>query len=157
MNAAGLPILIAACCILSGCESPKQTVPPLPPSQQHITFTPAPTNAHLRTLALDPKVDPVFAAYDRTLIEAVQNRWYQSLQDQHYQGLQQGYVTLSFRLHTDGKVSDVHVLKSSLNGTLTQAALSAVNDSAPFAAWTDAMRQKKKGDYLDVTFSFYYR
>jgi len=125
-------------------------------TEQRAVVTPEPTNSPPRKSAAAPKGDPVFVAYDRPLIEAVQNRWFKLLDEQHFDGSPKGQVTLRFRLHPDGRVSD-DVVESTIDAALTQLVQKALTDSAPFPPWPDEMRQKVKGDYREVTFKFFYR
>jgi len=156
MSTRCLLIITIACCVLSGCENPKYSEVPPPTPEPRLGVAPPPTNSSPLKFAGDPKADPVLAAYDRPMIQAIQRRWYKLLDEQHTQGLPQGQVALKFRLHADGTISHVVVAKSTVDAAHAQLAEEALGAAAPFAAWPDEMMQKVKGDYRVVTFSFYY-
>jgi len=97
-----------------------------------------------------------FGAYDAAIIAAVQNRWYDLLENRQYAGEQTGKVTLKFRLNVDGSVSEVSFMDSTVDLALGMLCQSAVKDPAPYAPWPSDMRRKIGEPFREVTFTFYY-
>lgn len=97
-----------------------------------------------------------FGAYDAAIIAAVQNRWYYLLDTRNFAGEKTGRVTLRFRLHADGSVSQVGFVENTTDLVLGLLCQSAVVDPAPYAAWPSDMRHKIGADYREVTFTFIY-
>jgi outer membrane biosynthesis protein TonB len=98
-----------------------------------------------------------FGAYDEAVISAVQQRWYLLLDDQGTAGSQTGKVTLRFHLNSDGSVSEMKLVDSTVDLTLALICQSAVRDPAPFAPWPAEMRKEIGAKFREVTFAFYYR
>jgi outer membrane biosynthesis protein TonB len=97
-----------------------------------------------------------FGAYDMAIIAAVQNRWYDLLDNRNFAGDRSGKVTLRFRLHADGSVSEIAFVDSTVDLALGLLCQSAVKDPAPFAAWPGDMRRQIGAEYREVTFTFFY-
>jgi len=98
----------------------------------------------------------VFGAYDAMIIAAVQNHWYSLLDERNFGYERSGRVTLSFRLHSDGTVTNVEFRENTVGAGLGLLCQSAVKDPAPYPAWPSDMRRKIGVDYRDVTFTFLY-
>ena len=105
--------------------------------------------------SFDAKATP-FGVYDAALIEAVQSRWYDLLDNIGYDGYRRGKVTLDFRLMYDGRVTDVKILDNSVGDMLGLLCQKAVLDPAPYDRWPREMRLMVDKDYREVTFTFYY-
>jgi outer membrane biosynthesis protein TonB len=97
-----------------------------------------------------------FGAYDMAIIAAVQNRWYDLLDNRNFAGDRSGKVTLRFRLHADGSVSEIAFVDSTVDLALGLLCQSAIKDPAPFAAWPGDMRRQIGAEYREVTFTFFY-
>jgi hypothetical protein len=97
-----------------------------------------------------------FGEYDYAFIRAVEQRWYQLLDDNQYLLDRQGKVALQFRLHFDGRISDMQVADNTVGDILSLLCQKAILDPAPFPKWPNAMRQAVRGDFRDVRFTFYY-
>jgi hypothetical protein len=96
-----------------------------------------------------------FASYDAAFIAAVQQRWYDLLDS--YTGVQQsGRVVVEFRLHYDGRISDLSVSDRDVTEILTWLCQRAINDPAPYAKWPDDMRRAIGNNTREVRFTFYY-
>jgi hypothetical protein len=65
-------------------------------------------------------------------------------------------VGIEFRLHYDGRITDVRVVEQDVGELLSLYCRRAVSDPAPFAPWPTEMRQMVGRDYRDVRFTFYY-
>jgi hypothetical protein len=103
----------------------------------------------------DVRASP-FGAYDQAIIYAVQNRWYALLDSKGFAGEAVGKLSLRFRLHQDGRVTDLRVTDQSVDEIYSIICQRAVLDNAPYAKWPPDMRRMIQEDYRDVTFTFYY-
>lgn len=97
-----------------------------------------------------------FGEYDYAFIRAVEQRWYQLLDDNQYLLDRQGKVVLQFRLHYDGRITDMEVAGNTVGDVLGLLCQKAILDPAPFPKWPSAMRQAVRSEYRDVRFTFYY-
>ena len=105
-------------------------------------------------VSLDVTATP-FASYDAAFIAAVQQRWYNLLDS--YAGPQQsGRVVVEFRLHHDGRISDMLISETDVPGSLSWLCQSAITDNAPYAKWPDDMRRVIHALHREVRFTFYY-
>jgi hypothetical protein len=105
-------------------------------------------------VSLDAKATP-FGAYDAAIIASIQQRWYDIL-DEGGSSTRSGKVGVEFRLHYDGRVTDLRVVDQDVGELLTLFCRRAISDPAPFAPWSAEMRQMVGRDYRDVRFTFYY-
>ncbi len=105
--------------------------------------------------SLDAKAT-AYGAYDAALIYAVQNRWYALLDAKGFAGESVGKVNLQFRLHYDGRVSDMQVLSATVDDLLSIICQRAILDNSPYDRWPTAMRNEIGADFRDVTFTFFY-
>ncbi len=105
--------------------------------------------------SLDAKATP-FGAYDAIIIAAVQQRWWNLLEDAHYSLDRHGHVSVDFTLHADGTVRAVTEAENTtgvLWGAICQRAISEVS---PFKPWTQEMLQFYGTNQRHVRFTFYY-
>lgn len=105
-------------------------------------------------VSLDARATP-FGAYDAAIIASIQQRWFDIL-DEGGSSTRTGKVGIEFRLHYDGRITDVRVVDQDVGELLTLYCRRAVSDPAPFAPWPSEMRQMVGRDYRDVRFTFYY-
>ena len=105
-------------------------------------------------VSLDAKATP-FGAYDAAIIASIQQRWYDIL-DEGGSSTRSGKVGVEFRLHYDGRITDLRVVDQDVGELLTLFCRRAISDPAPFAPWPTEMRQMVGRDYRDVRFTFYY-
>jgi len=106
------------------------------------------------TVSLDVKSTP-FGAYDREVINAIQERWYQLLDESAFV-TRTGRVILEFRMHRDGRITDMEVIKQDVGEVLTLYCRRAISDPAPYAEWSPDMIRIIGKDYREVKFTFYY-
>jgi outer membrane biosynthesis protein TonB len=66
-----------------------------------------------------------------------------------------GKVILRFRLHPDGRISDMTVLKNEVSDLLQMTCQRAILDPK-FPKWPREMRLDLPNDFYDITFTFYY-
>ncbi len=104
--------------------------------------------------AFDAKRTP-FGDYDAAIIAAVSKRWYDIL-DSTSTPTRPGKVVLEFRLHSDGRVSELKVLESDVGDALALYCQKAISDPSPYAPWPNEMRRMIAKDYRLITFTFYY-
>lgn len=107
------------------------------------------------TSSLDVRSSP-FAAYDAAIMYAVQNRWYALLDAKNYAGEANGKLSLQFKLHQDGRVTDLKVNDQTVDEIYSIICQRAILDNAPYEKWPADMRRMIHEDYRDVTFTFYY-
>ncbi len=104
---------------------------------------------------VDAKGSP-FGDYDAAFISAVEQRWFQLLENNQYMLDRQGKVVLDFRLHFDGRISNLETAQNSVGELLGLLCQKAILDPAPFPKWPKEMRQAVRDDFRDVRFTFYY-
>jgi len=97
---------------------------------------------------------PPLQDYDRALVDAIEQRWNDIL-DQRSFPLTTGVVVVEFTLAFHGKVSNVSVVKSTVNDQLAFICKMAIRDSAPFPPWPADMR-RQVGDKRVIKFTFNY-
>jgi hypothetical protein len=98
-----------------------------------------------------------FGEYNARIIAAVQNRWYDLLDSRNYAGEQIGTVTVQFRLHSDGHISEVAFTESTVDLALGMLCQSAIKDPAPYDPWPETMRHTIGESSIEFTFKFFYR
>ena len=97
-----------------------------------------------------------FGAYDAAIVAAVQQRWYDLLDERKYASDGTGKVVLEFRLNHDGRISDMKTSETDMSALLTSLCQLAVLDPSPYARWPDDMRRLVGGNFREVRFTFYY-
>jgi len=113
----------------------------------------------VKRFAVQSSLDAVgspFGVYDAAMIAAIQERWYSHLEKRSYASDGMGKVTIQFRLHPDGRITNVDVVKSSVDDILSALCQLAILDNAPYAPWPREMRLMVANGYRDLTFTFYY-
>jgi hypothetical protein len=98
----------------------------------------------------------LFGAYDAAFIAAVQSRWFGLLDQRQFVGNQSGKVVLDFRLHQDGRITDMHVKEADVNETLSYICERAVQEPAPYQKFPADLRRLLPNDYREVRFTFFY-
>jgi TonB family protein len=118
------------------------------------TLAPSTVVSH-RTIVsnIDPQATP-FGAYDVTVINAVQKRWF-TLVDQN-PGLRKrtGRVVVSFLLFKDGSVENVKLRESSGDAMEEFLCQQAVNDSKPFPRWPVNVAGENASREMQFTFQY---
>ena len=105
--------------------------------------------------SLDAKATP-FGDYDRAIIEAVTQRWYDLLDSRRFALDRTGRVILHFRLRSDGTVEELTFLANDAGTTLGYVCEESIMEASPFAKWPPDMLRMIGEDYRDITFTFYY-
>ncbi len=107
------------------------------------------------TAALDVRAS-TFGAYDQALIHAIEERWFQLLDENDYSGERVGKVVLEFKLKYDGSVMDMKVVETSVGEVLGLLCLRAVKDPERYETWPSDMRLLYSSGFREVRFTFYY-
>lgn len=105
--------------------------------------------------SLDVKATP-FAAYDAEIIAAIQSQWYALLEARDFARDRTGKVVVEFRLHFDGRVTDMKTSEQNVGDYLDLICQRAVMNPAPYRKWPSDMRRLNGKDFRDVRFTFYY-
>jgi len=98
----------------------------------------------------------LFGSYDNVFIAMVQERWYHLLENNRFMMDRHGKVVLTFRLHYDGRITQLETDENGVGDILGLLCQKAILDPAPFPKWPTEMRQRVGIDYRDVRFTFYY-
>jgi hypothetical protein len=110
---------------------------------------------HQLQSSLDVKSSP-YADYDRQFIYAVQQHWHDLLSRHRFALDRTGKVVLSFKLRSNGTVSDMTLVHSDVGDIWSFICESAVISPSPYAKWPTEMRNMVGADYREVTFTFRY-
>jgi hypothetical protein len=111
-----------------------------------------------KKFALQPSFDAratPFGAYDAAVIMAIQKCWYDSLDETEAARGQTGRVVVSFRLHSNGSVTNFKLVERTVGEVMALICQRAITAPAPYAPWPSDMRRLVGADYRDVTFTFY--
>jgi hypothetical protein len=96
-----------------------------------------------------------FGGYDRAVIEAVTQRWYDLLDSQQFASDRTGKVTVTFTMHPDGTITEVKISGNTVGDLLGYVCQAAIEQAAPFGKWPSDMKLKF-GVAREITFTFYY-
>jgi hypothetical protein len=105
-------------------------------------------------VAFNVKATP-FGEYDGAIIRAIEQRWYGILDESAFV-TRSGKVVVEFRIHYDGRVTDLKVVEQDVGELLSLYCRRAISDPAPFGPWPSDMRRMVGRDYRDVRFTFHY-
>jgi hypothetical protein len=109
---------------------------------------------HLEISGFDAKAT-TYGEYDHQFIEAVEQRWFNLLDQQNFALDRTGKVVLKFRLTHDGRITDMNIADTTVGQTLAYVCQFAVTDNAPYREWPSDMR-REIGESRDIQFTFYY-
>jgi outer membrane biosynthesis protein TonB len=110
---------------------------------------------HALWSSLDAKAVP-FGDYDRAIIEAVQQRWYDMLDSRRFADDRTGKVILRFKMKPDGSIIEMQPLENTVGELLGYLCQEAIEEAAPFAPWPTDMQSMIGTNYREITFTFYY-
>ena len=105
--------------------------------------------------SLDVKATP-FGDYDRAIIEAVSQRWYDLLDSRRFAQDRSGKVMLRFKLKPDGTIIEMQTTDNNVGELLGYLCQEAIEEAAPFAKWPPDMVRMIGANYREITFTFYY-
>ncbi len=105
-------------------------------------------------------VGSVYGEYDARLINAINSHWFNLLDSGSFTQDRVGKVVVNFRLHYDGRVTDIHIIENDVGDLLGYVCVSAIRDPAPFERWPESMYRKYKiedgRDYREINYIFYW-
>ncbi|MGA2247846.1 MAG: hypothetical protein ABSH48_22900 [Verrucomicrobiota bacterium] len=110
---------------------------------------------HAMSSSLDVKSTP-FGEYDRAIVEAVSQRWYDLLDSRRFADDRTGKVILRFKLKPDGSIIEMQTLENTVGELLGYLCQEAIEEAAPFAKWPPDMARMIGTNTRDITFTFYY-
>jgi outer membrane biosynthesis protein TonB len=97
-----------------------------------------------------------YGDYTQRMLEAIQSSWWSIIERSQFEGIQRGRVTVRFRLHRDGTVTDALILSNEVTRVMSLACKDAVMAPAPYDVWrADMVAMFGESDI--VTINFYYR
>jgi len=97
-----------------------------------------------------------YGDYTQRMLEAIQSSWWSIIERSQFEGVTRGRVTVSFRLHRDGTVTDATIRSSEVTRVMSLACKDAVMAPAPYDIWRADM-VALYGESDMVTINFYYR
>ncbi len=112
-----------------------------------------------RRQALVPSFDvkeTAFGAYDRAFVDAVQQRWFDLLDNISFDSYRRGKVVLKFHLNYDGRITEMNIADNNVGEMLSLLCQKAVLDPSPFDKWPREMRLVVGADFREIQFTFYY-
>lgn len=108
--------------------------------------------SRLGVSALDAR-GMAFGAYDAAIIQAIQQRWHSLLESRP---TPRGKVVVEFRMHFDGRVTDMKINDADVGELYALFCQKAVQDPSPYPRWPSDMRRQLQADHRDVRFTFFY-
>lgn len=110
-----------------------------------------------KRLAMQPSFDvkaTAFGDYDREFIAAVQQCWYQLLEDR---STVPGRIVVEFHLNYDGRITDLRVVENTTKSAMLELICTgAIEKPSPYRKWPVEMRREMQSDSREVRFTFYY-
>ena len=97
-----------------------------------------------------------YGDYTQRMLEAIQSSWWSIIERSQFESVQRGRVTVRFRLHRDGTVTDATILSNEVTRVMSLACKDAVMAPAPYDIWRADM-VALYGESDIVTINFYYR
>jgi outer membrane biosynthesis protein TonB len=97
-----------------------------------------------------------YGDYTQRMLEAIQSSWWSIIERSQFEGVNRGRVTVRFRLHRDGTVTDATILSNEVTRVMSLACKDAVMAPAPYDVWRADM-VALYGESDIVTINFYYR
>jgi hypothetical protein len=110
-------------------------------------------------IALRPSFDAqetIFGDYDAQFTQAVEQKWDDLLDSQHFADDRTGHVVLRFHENYDGTVTEVTTLENTVGPVYGYLCMRALTEPAPFARWPEEMRREIGGNFREMTFTFTY-
>jgi len=149
MNRSRLISMTAIACGLAlsvGCET--MDIPPV--SQDSSPDRPE--------LAFEPSHNPTIDAYDLIVYDRIERKWQATLDTLSSQpkDYQQGRVSVIFRLHQDGRLTDLEITERTVNYRQTAACWEAIMNVRDLPPWPQEVTKLVHREYRDLSFTFYY-
>jgi outer membrane biosynthesis protein TonB len=105
------------------------------------------------TSSLQASATPL-GQYDAILIDAIREAWFGNVRNKTFGN--QGRVDITFRLHANGRISDLHVINSTVDSILTSYCEIAIEKPSPFPPWPNEVKRELGANFRDIRFSFHY-
>ena len=145
-------LLLGMIALVSGCKSPGRTT---------TDSSGSPVLSALRTTnsftIITPTNSPAgFRHYVEAVSTTIEERWHGLLAQLSYDETIRGKVVLRFRLHSDGRVTDIEDVERTVSFMLSLLCQKAVQDPAPYKAWPPGMREMVGRDFHELTCEFHY-
>jgi outer membrane biosynthesis protein TonB len=97
-----------------------------------------------------------YGDYTQRMMEAIQSSWWSIIERSRFEGVSRGRVTVRFRLHRDGTVTDAQVLGTEVTRVMTLACKDAVMAPAPYDIWrADMVAMYGESDTVTINFHYY--
>jgi hypothetical protein len=109
----------------------------------------------LQWSSLDVK-STAFGDYDRAIVEAVTQRWYDLLDSHRFAQDRTGKVIVHFKLLPDGSIVEVKLLENTVGQLLGYVCEESVSEAAPFGKWPADLKRLLNTNYREISFTFYY-
>jgi len=98
----------------------------------------------------------MLAPYDAKLINTIDDRWTKIVRGDSYFLTHTGQVVLTFGLYPDGSVSDLKVLRSTMEERVSLICQKVISDSSPFEPWSSEIKQVITNSIRTITFRFFF-
>jgi hypothetical protein len=105
--------------------------------------------------SLNAKASP-FGDYNYRMVQAVQSRWYELLDNQKFAFERSGRVVVKFMLNSDGTATQVKTEKSEVGETYSLLCTLAIDQAQSFGPWPSELKRLMGRDSIEVTFTFSY-
>ena len=97
-----------------------------------------------------------YGDYTQRMMEAIQSSWWSIIERSRFESVSRGRVTVSFRLHRDGTVTDAKIHGSEVTRVMTLACKDAVMAPAPYDIWrADMVAMYGESDTVTINFHYY--
>ena len=97
-----------------------------------------------------------YGDYTQRMLEAIQSSWWSIIERSRFESVTRGRVTVSFRLHRDGTVTDAKVLGTEVTRVMTLACKDAVMAPAPYDIWrADMVAMYGESDTVTINFLYH--
>lgn len=106
-------------------------------------------------VALDARFSH-YGDYTQRMLEAIQSSWWSLIERSQFEGVARGRVTVRFRLHRDGTVTDAVILGNEVTRVMSLACKDAVMAPAPYDRWrADMVALYGESDTVTIDFIYY--
>lgn len=109
----------------------------------------------MNNASVDAMASP-FGEYDSAIIAAIKKHWLYLLQQDDYVRGNYGKVVLEFRMHADGRITNLRITVNEVTDLLSIICQRAILAPAPYGPWPPSMRRTVGLGYREVRFTFYY-
>jgi len=97
-----------------------------------------------------------YGDYTQRMLEAIQSSWWSIIERSRFEGVSRGRVTVSFRLHRDGTVTDAKIHGTEVTRVMTLACKDAVMAPAPYDIWrADMVAMYGESDTVTINFIYH--